>query len=485
MAGGARWWAAVGLCLWACAAGGAAGIGANWGTQTSNPLPPGIVVRLLKDNGFQKVKLFDADGAILSALRRSGLEVMVGIPNDMLASLAADVRNAQRWVSQNVSSYLDDGVLIRYVAVGNEPFLQTYNNSFIGTTFPALRNVQSALAAAKLAGSVKATVPLNADVYESGTGLPSGGDFRADIRDLMVGIVQFLAQTGAPFTVNIYPFISLYSDPDFPADYAFFDGGYTVQDGSTTYANVFEANHDTLVRALARNGVPDLPILVGEVGWPTDGYRSANPANAQKFNQGFMNWLRSGRGTPLRPGPMEAYLFSLIDEDQKSIQPGNFERHWGVFAYDGRPKYALSLGGLQPGQAAGPGLVPARGVKYLDRVWCVLKPSARVTARDLPAAVTYACQNGDCTSLGYGSSCGNLDARGNASYAFNNYFQENVQDARACDFDGLAATTDRDPSTPACRFNIMIDNYSAAPALRPAAPLLLFFFFFFFFFFFP
>ncbi|KAH0653206.1 hypothetical protein KY289_030884 [Solanum tuberosum] len=32
------------------------GIGANWGTQSIHNLPPDIVVKMLKDNGFQKLK---------------------------------------------------------------------------------------------------------------------------------------------------------------------------------------------------------------------------------------------------------------------------------------------------------------------------------------------------------------------------------------------------------------------------------------------
>ncbi|KAF3952109.1 hypothetical protein CMV_022304, partial [Castanea mollissima] len=44
------------------------GIGANWGTQCSHPLPPDAVVRLLRDNGFQRIKLFDADYDALRAL---------------------------------------------------------------------------------------------------------------------------------------------------------------------------------------------------------------------------------------------------------------------------------------------------------------------------------------------------------------------------------------------------------------------------------
>ncbi|KAJ8644351.1 hypothetical protein MRB53_006099 [Persea americana] len=390
----------------------------------------------------------------LRALGKTGIEVMVGIPNDMLATMATSLKAAEQWVSKNVSSYIsNDGVNIRYVAVGNEPFLATYNGSFLGTTFPALQNIQGALIKAGLSSQVKVTVPLNADVYESSTTLPSGGDFRADIHDLMLAIVKFLSDNAAPFTVNIYPFISLYLNPDFPVDYAFFDGTTSpVNDGGTTYSNMFDANLDTLIWSLQKNGYGNLPIIVGEVGWPTDGDKNANLNYAQRFNQGFMTHISTGKGTPMRTGPIDAYLFSLFDEDAKSIAPGNFERHWGVFTYDGQPKYQFNLGTTNSGA-----LVAARNVKYLSKQWCVLKPSANIDDPQVALSVSYACANADCTSLGYGTSCANLDARGNISYAFNSYYQMHNQLDSACKFPHLSQVTKSDPSTGTCTFDVMIE----------------------------
>lgn len=99
---------------WFCVVGSVSGIGANLGSQASHPLAPDIVVRLLRNNGFQKVKLFDADPGTLRALGKTGIEVMVGIPNDMLATMATSLKAAEQWVSKNVSSYIsNDGVNIR------------------------------------------------------------------------------------------------------------------------------------------------------------------------------------------------------------------------------------------------------------------------------------------------------------------------------------------------------------------------------------
>lgn len=103
------------LCL-ACesCAVGVFGFACNWGTRSTHPLPGNIVVKLLKENGFNKVKLFEADPDALRALSKSGIEVMLGIPNEFLGPLANSVQFAENWVAHNVSSYITTGVNIRY-----------------------------------------------------------------------------------------------------------------------------------------------------------------------------------------------------------------------------------------------------------------------------------------------------------------------------------------------------------------------------------
>ncbi|KAF1879581.1 hypothetical protein Lal_00033238 [Lupinus albus] len=441
------------------------GVGVNWGTQATHELKPDMVVQLMKENGIQKVKLFDADSSTMSALSGSGIEVMVAIPNNQLADMV-DYDRAMQWVRKNVTSYsFNGGVTIKYVAVGNEPFLKSYNNSFLNVTLPALENIQNALNEAGLS-SVKATVPLNADVYESPetNPVPSAGIFRPDLSDLMTQIVQFLNKNNAPFTVNIYPFLSLYGNDNFPFDYAFFDGAVNpINDNGILYTNVFDANFDTLVSALKSVGFGNMPILVGEVGWPTDGDKNANLGNALRFYNGLLPRLSSNKGTPLRPGYIEVYLFGLIDEDAKSIAPGNFERHWGIFKYDGKPKFQLDISGNKGQNNV---LMGAQNVYYLDPKWCMFNPQAQ-NLSTLADNINYACTYADCTALGYGSSCNNLDANGNASYAFNMYYQVQNQNDLACNFEGLAMITTQNISTPTCNFIIQI-NPSYSSYLRPS-----------------
>ena len=91
-------------------------IGVNWGTISFHKMKPSTVVDLLKSNRVEKVKLFDADSRVLKALMGSGIQVMVGIPNEMLASLSSSSLASDLWVRQNVSSYVvKGGVDIRCV----------------------------------------------------------------------------------------------------------------------------------------------------------------------------------------------------------------------------------------------------------------------------------------------------------------------------------------------------------------------------------
>lgn len=425
-------------------------IGVNWGAVSLHRLSPTTVVNLLKDNKIGKVKLFDADPGSLKALMGSGIEVMVGIPNDMLSLLSSSPAASDSWVSQNVSRYMvKNGVNIKYVAVGNEPFLTSYSGQYLSYVVPALTNLQQSLAKANLAGIIKLVVPCNADAY--GSSLPSQGAFRPELTQIMTQLVSFLNSNGSPFIVNIYPFLSLYGNSDFPQDYAFFDGTtHPVTDGPNVYNNAFDGNFDTLVAALSKIGYGQMPIIIGEVGWPTDGAIGANLSAARAFNQGLVNHVLRNNGTPLRPGvpPMDIYLFSLLDEGAKSTLPGNFERHWGIFSFDGQAKYKLNLGnGL---------LKNAKDVEYLPFRWCVADPS-----KDLSSVANHfklACSYADCTTLNYGGSCNDIGAKGNISYAFNSYYQLLKQNVQSCDFDGLGMVTFLDPSIGDCRFLVGITD---------------------------
>ncbi|CAA6661554.1 unnamed protein product [Spirodela intermedia] len=306
----------------------------------------------------------------------------------MLAALGSSPAAADSWVAHNVSRYtVKGGVDIRYVAVGNEPFLASYQGKYQPFVLPALANLQQSLSRANLAASSSLSSLQRRRLRGP---YPLAGDLPTGARSGNLG------------------------------DYAFFSGStHSVTDGQSLYSNAFDGNFDTLVAALARIGYGQLPVIVGEVGWPTEGGGgAANLSAARAFNQGLVNHILSGKGTPLRPNspPVDVYLFSLLDEDQKNVLPGNFERHWGIFSFDGQTKYPLNLGRGK--------LRNAEKVNYLPARWC------------------RACSAADCTTLLYGGSCNGIGEEGNLQR----------QEEKSCDFDGLGIVTFLDPSVGACRF---------------------------------
>ena len=84
-------------------------VGFNWGHLTHLPLSPAIVVKLLRANNITKIKLFDADPEVLSAIAGSGIEVMVGIQNEYLQPFAASSIATDAWVKENLTDYMGKG----------------------------------------------------------------------------------------------------------------------------------------------------------------------------------------------------------------------------------------------------------------------------------------------------------------------------------------------------------------------------------------
>ncbi|MCO5613246.1 hypothetical protein L7F22_067522 [Adiantum nelumboides] len=460
-------WAALFICT-LCFCAQACALGVNWGIQISHALPPQTMVSLLKANHVDKVKLFNSDTNVLRALANSDIEVMVGIPNSLLLAMENSAQ-ANLWVQNNVVRFRLSGTKIRYVAVGDEPFKEGYHDTYSASTYPALKNIQQALDNANIQDQVKATVPMSFDVILN-AGLPSQAIFKENLAPEITKIAAFLAQNDCPFTININPFLIVHRNRSYAVDNVFFDRHTSpVADGAYTYHNVFHVSYDSVVVALSNLGYNNLSIIVGAIGWPTDVDLNANLSNAQRFNQGFLNHASSG--TPRLPNTViDFYMLSLIDEDLKDTTPGGFERHWGLFQYDGEPKYSLSFTSTEEDN-----ITAAGGVAYLAQQWCIFDPSI-VDTSTLPDSVQYACNNADCTALGYGCSCYSyLNASGNASYAFNAYFQRQNQDVGACSFNGLGRIVSDNPSNGSCQFLIQLayGSSDSSPAKKQVSMILL------------
>ncbi|KAH9620923.1 hypothetical protein KSS87_011029 [Heliosperma pusillum] len=441
-------------------------IGVNWGRDASHPLPPSNVVQLLKDNNVSHVRLFDADPTVLDALSGSNIQLTVGIPNSMLPHLNSSFRLARTWLHDNLTRFFalpHPSPHIRYIAVGNEPFLQAYGGKYIPFVLGAATNIQAALVKANLADHVKVIVPCSYDSFQSDSGLPSQGHFRSDLNKTMVQLLTFLSKQNSPFFASISPFHILQQDRNISLHFALFrETSHPRKDGHKLYRNSFDLSYDTLVTALSNAGFPQMEIVISQIGWPTDGAVNANSSVAETFMKGLLNHLKTKTGTPLRPhaSPKEAYILSLLDEDQRSISDGNFERHWGIFTFDGQAKYWIDLG------HGSKGTVNAQNVDYMSTRWCVVNNNKDMA--NASALGWEVCPASDCSSLDPGGSCGNLSWPANISYAFNSYYQQQDQSPESCDYDGLGLVTTVDPSIGSCRFIVQLGSSNAACLQLPS-----------------
>ncbi|KMT05391.1 hypothetical protein BVRB_7g175220 [Beta vulgaris subsp. vulgaris] len=447
-------------------------IGVNWGRNSSHPLPPSKVLQILKFNNVTKVRLFEAEPSVLEALKGSKIDVILGIPNYMLPKLNSSFKVAQSWVHDNLTRYLSDSspkVRIRYIAVGDNPFLQVYGGHYIPFVVGAATNIQAALTRANRADQVKVLVPCSYDAFQSESGLPSKGHFRSDLNKTMVQLLTFLSKHNSPFLTSISPFHLLQQNKNISLHFSLFkETSHPRNDNHKLYDNSFDLSYDTLITALSSAGFPRMDIIIDQIGWPTDGAVNANSSTGETFMKGLLNHLRGKSGTPLRPHnpPSEAYLLSLLDEDQRSIADGGFERHWGIFTFDGQAKYEINLG------QGSRSLVNAQNVEYLSAKWCVLNNDKDLS--NASASALDACSTADCSALSPGGSCYNLTWPGNISYAFNSYYQQHDQSPDSCDFGGLGLVTTVDPSVDNCRFVVLLrTSYGGIPRVPSSMYLIL------------
>ena len=80
-------------------------VGVCYGRNGNNLMDPASVVQLLKKNGITTVRVYDTDPTVLRAMANTGIKLVVAVPNDMLASAAADSNWAVQWAKNNVVPY--------------------------------------------------------------------------------------------------------------------------------------------------------------------------------------------------------------------------------------------------------------------------------------------------------------------------------------------------------------------------------------------
>ncbi|KAK7262410.1 hypothetical protein RJT34_29983 [Clitoria ternatea] len=311
-------------------------IGVCYG-QVSDNLPPAQeVVDLYKANGIGRMRIYNPDQATIQALSGSNIELVVGVPNENIQSLASAEEAATEWLLDNVLSYSKD-VKFRYIVVGNEISPDDEIAQFV---LPAMQNIYAALASSNLPQikvSTAISIALLGPSYP-----PSIGAFSSSSSPYIKPIIKFLKKNGAPLLANLYTYFSYIDDPkNIELSYALFTSPKVVEkDGSYEYKNLFDATLGALYSALEKIGAPDLEVVISESGWPSHGGNAATVDNAQTYYSNLVNHVSGG--TPKRPNqPIETYLFAMFDEDQKG--PAETERHFGLFSPNKQPKYQIQF----------------------------------------------------------------------------------------------------------------------------------------------
>ncbi|GMH01604.1 hypothetical protein Nepgr_003443 [Nepenthes gracilis] len=314
----------------------AAPVGLCYGRVANNLPAPSSVVDLLKSNGISRVRIFDTDPDVLKAFSGSGINLMIGVPNEILPSIANNNLDfSLQWLQNNVLSHISP-TQIQYIAVGNEVFLKDpYYTPFV---VPAINNLHQALQGLNLAETIKLSTPHAACVL-SNSFPPSAGDFSPNVQSAMIPLLQFLKDTNSPMMINVYPYFSYINNVnDIPLDYALFKSPNILSDRGVSYSNLFDATIDSFVAAMEKAGFGGVRVVVTETGWPKAGGEAATPDNALTYNQNAISRALGNLGTPRRPeSGVEVFLFGLFDEDGKNGEA--CERHFGVFELDGVKAY--------------------------------------------------------------------------------------------------------------------------------------------------
>ncbi|XP_028100579.1 glucan endo-1,3-beta-glucosidase-like isoform X1 [Camellia sinensis] len=311
-----------------------------YGRVANNLPPPSTAVNLLKSNGITTVRLFNTDPDTLTSFSGTGISLMIGVPNELLPSLATTtIDPSLQWLQSNIFSHISP-TQIKYIAVGNEILLK--DPFYTPYLVPAINNLYIALQTLGLSDTIKLSTSHAASILMNSYP-PSASTFDPNHQSIMGPLLQFLKDTGSPLMVNVYPFFSFPNNPQFVSlDYALFRGRIIEIDQNLVYDNLFDATIDAFVYAMEREGFEGIPVVVAETGWPTGGGEAASGENALAYNGNVVRRALNDVGTPKRPGlGVEVFLFDLFDENEKD--EGECEKHFGIFGLDGVEAYDLNF----------------------------------------------------------------------------------------------------------------------------------------------
>ncbi|KAK4477519.1 hypothetical protein RD792_016748 [Penstemon davidsonii] len=434
-------------------------IGINYGTIGNNLPPPKRVAQLLQSTLINKIKIYDTNPEILESFSNTGIDLIVSVENSHVSNISSNPSAADKWFTTRIAPFLPATSIVA-IAVGNEYLTSDDDNLDHNSLVKAMQNLHTVLLSRGLDRKIKISTPHSMAVLASSFP-PSASTFATTLLPAMTAIVGFLADSGAPFMVNAYPYFAYRDNPKtISLEYALLGNGTGVTDPKGyIYTNMLDAQIDAIRSAISSLGFSNrsIKIIVSESGWPSkgdEGETAATPENAKTYNTRLIERAQSSRGTPMKPKEsIEIFVFALFNENKK--QGGESERNFGIFNSDGSKVYDVDLScqfcsntKLGFGEKSS-GVGMSRG----PSVWCVAKPHA--DEKVIGAVLDFCCGSGgvDCREIYENGDCFVPDKiHAHASYAMNEYYHMHGRNYWNCDFKGTGLVTFSDPSYGKCRY---------------------------------
>ncbi|KAJ7966986.1 putative Glucan endo-1,3-beta-glucosidase [Quillaja saponaria] len=434
-------------------------VGINYGTLGNNLPSPKRVAQLLQSTLIDKVKIYDSNPEILEAFSNTGIDLIVAVENQHVANISSDTSAADEWFSSRVVPFIPATSIVA-IAVGNEYLTTDDSQLNPNALVQAMQNLHAVLLARGLDRKIKVTTPHSMAILASSFP-PSASTFAATLMPTMTTIVGFLADTGAPFMVNAYPYFAYRNNPStVNLEYALLGNATGVHDPKGyVYNNMLDAQIDAIRSAIVALGYGNrtIQITVSESGWPSKGDAgdiAATPQNAKTYNTRLIERAQSGKGTPMRPkDQIEVFVFALFNENKKEGDAS--ERNFGILNGDGSKVYDVDLSCQfcsNGGSTFGFG-EKLSGIARGPSVWCVAKPHA--DEKVLQAVLDFCCGPGgvDCREVYESGDCFEPNKLlAHASYAMNSYYQMHGRNYWNCDFKGTGLVTFGDPSYGRCKY---------------------------------
>ncbi|EMS62737.1 Glucan endo-1,3-beta-glucosidase 10 [Triticum urartu] len=185
-------------------------LGINYGRVGNNLPPTTSALQLLAGLGVGRVRLYDADPATLRSFANTGVELIVGVPDECLAAVPTP-SGASAWVRSVIQPALP-ATKIAVLTVGNEVLTGANSSALTPSLLPAMQCIHDALAQLGLDKQVAVTTAHNLGVLATSY-RPSSAYFRKDLLPVLCPILDFHARTGSPFPVNAYPYFAYAEDP--------------------------------------------------------------------------------------------------------------------------------------------------------------------------------------------------------------------------------------------------------------------------------